>query len=513
MILNVVEDGWDMFTRRFSIGLLLSFLLILSLPLPIFALGTPAHDADINVNVFDLDGHAVPDMQIFVDYQTNGNKSTLNGHVDGFTNVRGSWHATIHFAANITPAQYVQIVAYAPYWTSQRVQARISTVADEQTVVNFTVPSSFDTYRVHISSSSGSPLPGVLVRLTSPMFLAHKTDSGGLVQLRFPHNLPVAGWVEYAGTQSNFSFPTRIDSDTPISQVDFPIPLSNASASKAWPFYNWSAQVFDPAGRVIASRPILITAPGVLLNYTTDSEGELHMRDIPFETLNLTWIYQNITYNSSISVPDAPAKITTPVLLTILPPQVLSLGESCYRVLVNITDPRPDAIQQVSAVPEKEGDLLPFTLDQHVSVNKSLNKSQVQFYRIVCVVSDTGFDILASNQYESTRLRIQLRRSSTITAMPATNAAVIDKFPVASHDKQDDAKRIELVVILFELLIFLITVYLLIRFRELALYYVQTIVRYLHIALLGIRQTGRGKGANAPVQPPSEKPPASPPKI
>lgn len=445
----------------------------------------PGSRAEISAQVLDADGHSVPDATVGVAYQSNGDQSAMDGYSEGVTNTRGQWKTTLFFPANITPAQYAQIQVYTPFWSSERLQAHVSTLPNEELSVNITVPMRFSTLRLRLRSND-VPIPGATVRIVQPAFAMHRTDSGGIAQFRFPQGLAVRGWVE-SDEQAHFFYSDGApNEDEPgaVAQIDVAhpfIPPEPLPADRG--AYNWSAQALDAAARPLSQTAFGVQAGNATLTYWSDRDGMLRFHDVPYPFLNLSWISHDVTYNASINLSSPPSSLRTPTLLRILAPQVLPLGESCYRVLVNITDPRQDSILQVMARPEKSGDSLPFTLEQRLT----FNESQVHFYRIVCVVEDAGFDILASNQYENTSVRIQLRRASVAQASPTGNAAVVAAIPKTNSDKADEARKIELLVILTELLFFLVAVYVLVRFHDLVLYYGQTMLRFVHGAYHDLR--------------------------
>ncbi len=482
-----------------------ALFLVLALLLTLLPLLHATAQADMAISVLDADGHPVPDVLVTANYQTDGSRPALDGKAQGFTNSRGQWRATLTFPGNTTPAQYVQLSAYAPYWSSGRMQARISTKPNEELDANFTIPLFFETYRVQLISPGG-PIPGAELQLVSPGFVYRRSDSNGLVQMRFPRGLPVRGWVAYSGQMAWFDFASQ--SDQPSGQprqIFVRYPFENSAPAPSAGTYNLTARVSDPNDRLLFGQPFSVQTPDANLTYLTDALGYLRLLGVPYPQVNLSWTLQNITYNLTLDLTAPPDIIRTPVLLQIQPPNVFPLGESCYRVLVNITDPRLDAVEQVIAVPENATTVLPFSLDQRLTVNRST----VHFYRVLCVLDDTGFDIVAANQYENSSLRIQLRHSAALATPVASsgNAAIGVAIPKADTSKADEAKRLELIVILLELLFFLVSVYLLVRFRDLVLHYGQSIVRTVHTIYQDLRTANFRKRRIG--EPPAAPPPTA----
>ncbi len=503
-----------------------------------------ASTAPVSVNLLfsvnDSEGHAVPDAMIVVNYQTDGNRSELDGVRQGFTDVSGTMRTRIFFASNITPPQYLYASAYTPFWSSDRVTLRIPETGARGAEANFTLPLALDTYRLNVEKD-GLPFPGANVRLFEPMFASKRTDQDGVAQFRLPRGGRVHGDVEYAGFAQEFEFrtpdqgpgalgtpdqtnpdigtnrstgtdtsaqPVNASGPQASNQTENPpqvfnqtirIPFENPVFSVANDSRIFSVQMFDSARNLLTIKPFNVSAPGVEDTYFSDSNGIIYLRDVPYDSLNLTWFINNITYNATIDTRNPPARIDTPVLLTIQPPDIASLGDDCYRIRINITDPRPDAIEQVVAKAKDSQDQLPFIME-----SSQISADVLNFQRILCVVEDTQFYITAANQYEETSMQIQLLKNNKRPDATPSVAFVVDRVPPVERKSIENKLNTEYAVILGELLAILLVIYIILRFKNVVAYYLQIVVRTAYFFLHNAR--ARRKKGDGPTEP---KPPGA----
>ncbi len=459
------------------------------------------------VNVFfavnDSEGHAMPDAMVLVNYQTNGSVPELDGTRQGFTDVAGLASTALSFAPNARVPGYAYASAYTPFWSSDRLTLRIHESGDQRIEANFTVPLAFDTYRLSVEQN-GTPVPGATVRMLEPMFAAKRTDQDGVAQFRFPRGGRVHGQVESGGGAQEFAFEAGNGSQPQIFNQTIGIPFENSTLNAANESRTFSVQMFDSASNLLTNKPFNVSAPGVEDTYFSDSNGIIYLREVPYDSLNMTWILHNTTYNTTIDTGRAPARIDTPVLLKIQPPDIASLGDDCYRIQINITDPRPDAIEQVVAKAKDSQDQLPFVMESSRAGPDSLN-----FQRVICVVEDTQFYISAADQYEEASMQIQLLKNNKRPEASPAVAFVIDRVPPVERKNIEDKIKVEYAVILAELLGFLVAIYVMLRFKNVAMYYLQMAIRAAYL-ILHARRPGKPadpkKGGNAGEEP---RPPGS----
>ncbi|MDE1798373.1 MAG: hypothetical protein KGH63_03130 [Candidatus Micrarchaeota archaeon] len=485
--------------RRFAAPLLFVLLAAL-LALPALR---AASQAQMAVSILDADGRPVPDVLVALYYQKNASNPLLDGYAEGFTDSSGQWRGSIIFPDNVVPPATVRLMAYTPYWSSDAATASISTAPNEELDASFTIPTPFETYRVQFSGAGG-PISGAQVQVLSPQFLARQTDSNGLVQMRLPTGMPVSGTLSYSGQSVGFDFASQsgLPSGQP-RQVTIHYPFENASPSAPPALYNLTVRAIDSNGRLSLREPFAVQTPAGNLTYVSDGLGYLRLLGVPYSSLNVSWTLYNLTYNATIDMAHPPAELRTPVLLAIQAPQVVTLGESCYRVIVNVADPRPDAVDQVSAQSDQSPAPLPFALEQR------LPGLPARFSRVFCVGQETSVSITASNQYESTSQQIQLRPDSLASPPPAANgtATIGATVPAADTTKADEAFRVELLVILLEMLVFLAVIYVLVRFRDIVMKYGQIVLHSLHEIYAALRRSripvpGRKFGGPPPSPPP-----------
>ncbi|MFA5108159.1 MAG: hypothetical protein WC492_01350 [Candidatus Micrarchaeia archaeon] len=436
---------------------------------------------DLLVNVYDANGHVVPDVHIIAEYTQFANNSIYVNNLSGTTDIGGQWETTIKFAENLTPTEYISLEAYAPYWSSGIIRARIPSSGQRKVFANFTIPYEFETSRVQVLDSSSKPLKGAKVQLMSPIFMEKGTGSNGIVFLRFPKGLPINGWVEYSGLKQEFKFSSQ-ENQSSLPLVTIRVPFKNPKPTDSQGRFNWTVQIFDSNMKALSSVPFTVSQKDYSSKYISDSYGFIFFNDIPYAELNLSWLLYDYPYTKSFDVSaNPPERIVSEQLLQIHPPSVIGLGESCYRIEINITDPRVGVLKQVIARAEDNNETLALSLDQ----NQSFNQTQITFYRIFCVSDDTNFDIVASSPYENASVKIRLLKSK-YAPLPQTSGVEEVPVPPEVVERLEEEKKLEMIVILIEILVLLAVVYLILRFNKSALYFFQSIIRYLYSNLQSV---------------------------
>ena len=459
----------DRVFRFKAVPMLLLFLCVFGL-----SFASVAAPVDLLVNVYDANGHVVPDVHIIAEYTQFANSTIYVNSLNGTTDIGGQWETSVNFGENLTPTEYISLEAYAPYWSSSTIRAKIPSIGPRKVFANFTIPYEFETYRVQVLDSSSKPLKGVNVQLSSPVFMEKGTGSNGIVFLRFPKGFPVSGWVEHAGLKQEFKFSEeKNQSSLPI--VTIQIPFKNPKQAERQGHFNWAVQIFDSNMKALSSSPFVASQKDYSSTYWSDSSGFIFFNNISYEELNLSWLLYDYQYTKSFNLSaNPPTQIVSEQLLQIHAPSVISLGESCYRIELNITDPRTGAIKQVVARAQDGNETLALALDQ----NQSFNQTQMTFYRIFCVSDDTDFDIVASSPYENASVKIRLLKS-VYTPPPVAGVEEVSIPPEVTERIQQEQKT-ELIVILAEVLVLLAAVYLLMRFNKSAVYFFQSTIRYLY---------------------------------
>jgi len=469
--------------KKYPMQAMCVFLALLLAPAA-FAAEAPL---DIYVSVYDAQGHVVPDAVILVDYQIMEDGNISERTFTGFTDVGGQMGKTLYFGENETISNYVYIWAYTPFYSPTSQRLRVPLGGKREVQANFTIPYNFNTYRILISGEGGAPLSGVNVRTLSPAFTIRKTNANGLAQFRFPEGLPVFGIAQRQGIMQFFNL-SRGQGEASVLPLTFPtsgqVPLDINKT------YNWTVQMLDPHNKALSSIPFTLQTRGINATYFSDSRGFLRIFEIPYSDLVLSWELYNHTYEKEINLSkEAPGRIISDSVLKIHEPSIIHLGESCYRVEVNITDPRQGVIKQVVARTEDFNQTLALTLEQ----NQSFNESKIAFYRLFCVLDDTNFDIIASSPYEYVSLKIQLLKNKEVVQIDSPVVAQ-KSLPPEVAMKMENEKKIELIVILIELLMGLVFLYILLRFRAATSYILQSILRAVYFLVQGAKKPKEPKG-------------------
>jgi hypothetical protein len=265
--------------------------------------------------------------------------------------------------------------------------------------------------------------------------------------------------------------------------------------AKAWnDSYGWDVRLFDSMGRPLVLEDVHIYSGGLDWVYRADRDGWIHAREMPNASVNFSWTGYNYTYRFAVNLNSAGSKLQMPLLLRVSDPIKSELGDSCYRIDINVTDARRDPALQVGARSSLGSGALPFTLDKTAPMQ---NNSGLHFSRILCVEQDTGFEIGASNTFERTALQIQLK----VTASAAPVAAIYTRPPppgVLEKGKAvEDPRRLETALILVYVLFALVVVLMAVHFKNRLLYYAQSILRFTYTSYQNRLEVEEGRKVEA----------------
>ena len=434
--------------------------------------------AQLKIDVVDKSNHVVSDALIIANYQELKGGNLTSKQIVGATDTGGSFDTTILFEENSTPASHMFIEVYHPYWSSGSLRVTIPKTDEKIISQKIKIPFDFETYRIRVSDKNGTALSSFNVQLLYPFFLSKKTEANGIVQFRVPKGIIPYGRLERKGEYQSFSF-QQDSQKTNFLSLQYPFTTPNPLASDKK--YSLILQVFDSQNEPLTAHPFIVSINGSNATYFSDSHGNLRVSDIPQSNLTLHWNLYSHTYSKFYNLEDdIPKRLVSDQLLKIHSPSILHLGESCYRVEVNITDPREGALKQVVAKALDGNKTIAITLEQ----NQTVNKTHISFNRIFCVAEDTSFDIIASSPYENATLTIKLLKVPEEFAPPppqVVEGVGGSGIPDFAKEQAEEQKKVELLVILVELLVILILAYLAIRFRKQLIYYLGAIMRFVYL--------------------------------
>lgn len=458
-----------------------------------------AHSVEVPlaVRVVDASGVVVPDVLIQVQYQSDGFRPLLDGQVEGFTNVRGQWRTAVQIA-NLSRALPLQVRAYAPYWASGTASAPIGP-SEPSAAADFTLNLTLESYDVRVVDEAGAPVPGALVRLSSPWPLSRATDSAGLAQFRLPPGSNVSGRVEHLASYQPLSIPPS-PSGAPVEvRLPFadPRPLLPSG-----PAYSASIQVRGVRDETLPFLLVNVSSGGQTRSYLTDNAGYIHLRSAERPDALLSWAVDGNVYSADLDLAARPTLARAPVSIRILPPVVLSIGESCQRVSVTVINPRVGIPLNVTARSSGgSGAPLAFAADPRTP----LDGANVTFNRLFCPGNDTDFEITASNRYESRTVRVQLRSTPFEPAPAETEPGSEDGGPSSpppvppsgsNGTAAAEQRRQETLLLIMEGAVGVVALAAAFLFRARLVFVFQSVLRYLNGAV-----QSRGK----------PKPPARPP--
>ena len=478
------------------IGLVLALLMLLAQPLAAqSAIGLPARTYIITADARDALDKPVPDALVLVQILPPGELPGVTNQtgrlLEARTSGAGRARILLGVAANQSvPAAYLSV--YTPYWSSAPKALNLPEIPADAIVQEVTMPLTLDTYRIRLSDAQGNPIAQARVQLTQPFPLVAFTDANGLMQTRLPAGRNVEGNVFYQRNAENFSFGSKTDASG-IHELGMFAPFHKQA--KAWnESHGWDVRLFDSMGRPLALEDVRLSSGGLDWVYRADRDGWVHAREIPNASVNFSWTGYNYTYSFDINLNSAGTKLQMPLLLTITDPAKAELGDSCYRIDVNVTDARRDPSLQVNARSSLGSGALPFTLDRTVPIQ---NNSGVRFSRILCVEQDTGFEIGASNTFERTALQIQLKVTASAAPVDANYTkppppGVLERGKVA-----DDPRRLETALILVYVLFALVVVLMAVHFKNRLLYYAQSILRFTYTSYKDRLEAEEGRRVEA----------------
>jgi hypothetical protein len=462
-------------------GFLLALLLLTATLFAQAHTDLPPRTYSIVVNVKDALDRPVSDVLVLLytsPFGSNISAENQNQKVlEEYTGLSGRARISLKVGANqSTPSAYLKI--YTPYWASSPKAITLPDIPTANIEEEVTIPLVLSTYRLRIIDENGNPLQGVQVQISSPFPLSILSDANGFAQVRMPAGSNISGFAFYKKMAQNFSFVAQAlnkseEGKTYELLLKAPFKRKLDPWNKTW---SWDARIFDSMGRPLMLETIWVSCQGMNFSFRTDRDGWVHLRQIPSENASFIWLAYNYTYVIPLNLSLAGPKLQMPLLISLSDPAKAELGESCYRIDVNVTDARNDPALKVNAKPLRGGIALPFTLDKRAIMQ---NSSGMHFSRILCVDADTGFEIIASNTFESTKLQIELK----FTTAAAPVQPIYTKPPppgVFGKSKAADSIRLETLLILFYVLFVLIVLLLAVHFKSKLIYYGQAILRFTY---------------------------------
>jgi len=441
----------------------------------------PLRSYTIGVTVRDSSGKLVPDalvmIRAFNQSGTVANADLLNYSrlYEAYTNPSG--YATLRIIAGFNQSTPLAVMSvYTPYWSSGAITLTLPdrSSVQEQTI---TLPLPLNTYTVRVWDVNQNPVPQASVYLQQPFVLGKATDINGLVVFRLPANVNVSGYVRYMNKEQKFAFEHVNQSDTPW-ETALRVPLRDAARPAINRTYDLTLLLYDSMGRPLDRAAVVISTNESNWTFVTDRNGYLYMRGWPSQKINLSWTSFNYTYNFEVNISRPPISLRMPMLINISNPISEALGDSCYRISLNVSDKRQHPSLRVVARAANGAGVIPFSMDKIVKLE---NNSGLQFSRVLCVESDMAFDVLADNPFEQASLQIQLKSmdeapvKSIYTQLPPPGLLNKDK-------KSDDSRKVELVLVLFYVFLLLMVLFISLRFKGSLMFILQSISRFTYLS-------------------------------
>jgi|GEM_PF-6097989 len=442
--------------------LFLVFIFILNLS---FIFAQSEEQKKVLVSVYDLDENPIENVVLQIIYGQFLNNSLISKSAEGLSSKQGQWEASLFFEPGSKPEQYFTLYYYHPLSSAKSIfyLDPYSPTSNAKIIIQ----KPFLLFKLGLFKNS-TPIQNAKVWFIRPYVFSTFTDKTGYVAFRFPKNSILEGWVEYENLREKFKFYLNESSHVQmVYPFKNPLPILSNETFDFIPI-----QILKGDGKPFTNSAVVLEMDGLNSTYFTDSLGMIYILGSPSSNLTLYYYYMGQILEKKLNLKEsAEFKIFIPKFLSLEPPLIEYIGQSCYNVKVKISEPRKGIINKVVAKALDSNESILLTLEQNQIL---LNQSKLIFYKIFCVDKDTYFDIVASSEYENVSARIQLlkREDETSTIQEAI-------IPPSIRAKEQEAKKIELLIILSIILFILILVYMFIKFKAQAFFIYQSISRFI----------------------------------
>ncbi len=383
-----------MYQKSFTAVLAFALLLVLIVSNPTMA----QNSVDLKIDVVDSRSNAVSDAIVTVYYSELLDGELTDYEVSGTTQNTGAFDITLNYSKNSTRINHVFYQVYHPSWSSDKLGIKLE--KDSKKIHRrITIPIEFEIYRVSVLNNNSQPLNDVTVQLLSPFFSHKITKSNGIAQFSIPKGSIVNARAEhqYQSKIANFSNINGTHIAYIVYPFEDPKPLSSSRK------YSFDMQILDSSSKSIPSKEFFIFSKSESFNlsYLSDSYGFIRAFSIPNSKIVLYWDIGGQTVSKDFDLTNLEEeKYLMDKLLKIHPPKITYIGESCYRVELNITDPHENALKQIDVKVIDGDESIAFTLEQ----NQIVDHSHILFNRVFCISKNTVFDIIATSPYEQEKL-------------------------------------------------------------------------------------------------------------
>lgn len=381
---------------------------------PAFALWSQV----VHVTVVDANNVPVKYASVTILYQKSAPDSTADGREQGQTDEEGSFSAAL---SNSVPSSQekksysVSISTY--YWAGSNSQFEV----DNSGQKNLRLPIPFELENVTIRASPPENLPPSSQATIYGSPVSEPFLNGASV-LSVPKGLRFSGYVVSGANRKLFFSDSASADKEGHRSISVIIPDSWQPDTGQGP--QQAKRIiapltfFSPDGVPFANQPITYYYRGRQQTSTTDANGQASFDAFSGIPINMTMVVDehelSIVYTPNSSMPDT---IRLPHLLAIEPLVPTREGENCYRITVNVSDPRKQLPLQVG-----------FTSNDGKTTS-NLTASTDELGRLFvrpCVKSNTTISVRASNKYDVAEASVNLEYSPASQGGPSSPALLPD---------------------------------------------------------------------------------------
>lgn len=429
--------------------------------------------SDIFVNIYDKNKIPLENVYIQLTYLEFVNQTLVTKTIAGLTDQNGQWIGKLELDFNSTPSNYLFLYYYHPH-TSGTKTLHFNPYS-KSSFYDIELPLEVFVHRIGVFQSN-RPVFGAHVWFLRPYVHYSQTDKNGYSVVRFPSDTKVEGFIIYQNHSTFFDFFSNESTNIKINYPFF-YPLKINFSNSVFNITKIYLSTSDK--KPFAYKPIIISFNDLGFNstYITDSFGVVYLPFSPTNNLTIFYFYGDQILSSSFEISNSSQnfKLNIPKLLTIGSPTITYIGESCYNVQVEISEPRRGIVQKVYAKALESNDTYILTIEQ----KQVLNKTKLFFYKIFCVLNDTYFDIFAQSPYENTSIRIQLLKPEEEPKLVLENIKE-DPIPSSLKRKLQEAQRTELIILLLELALILFIIFLFLKFKKYVFFVFQSIIQFFY---------------------------------
>jgi len=474
------------FTRNILILLLLS------------QLGFSLWTQPLNISVSDQNGKPVEKAQVTIFYQKASQVSENDGVLTGETNADGYFSAVIsNRVPAATASKNIQVRVSTNYWAGET--RKLVANETEKKQLRFTVPFKLEDVYVRVLSSRQLPVKGANVVISGKVPLRKATGTDGKARFFFPSNFTFSGFASYSNASKTFAS-KEVKSADGRKTIDVTLPPLEGEilGSVAGTGKNSLGVAFlgfnDTA---LPDLKVLFEFDGKNYSVYTDQDGVAGFLSDKTGILNAT--IREYDYDFEYALNFSAGNNTTAVsayhLLKVVSFNAAPDGDNCFRLLSNVSDPRPNISIRVK--------IFRYDGPQNVTLLKVNTTQSGLYYSDLCIRMDTPVRLTASNKYDVAEASLNLTFVRPKTGPVPSKPLNQSLFP-GQQEKPKETDDMAVVAIVIGIVCLLSAFFA----RAYLARSSRFIVEYLRKTNDGI-QKRRQKMGVPPVQPPPQNAPPS----